>query len=120
MAVQPFDNTVDKVVMTGEGIKNSLEAAAASIDFNNPDGYPGFGYQVAGVRFNISVGPDNVNNRIRNLQVKNMDGGYNIIDPQQVMISLQNNDFSTPYFRIILSCYQVFWLVEEVERIRNR
>ena len=119
MAVQPFDNTVDKVVMTGEGIKNSLEAAAASIDFNNPDGYPGFGYQVAGVRFNISVGPDNVNNRIRNLQVKNIDGEYNIIDPQQVMISLQNNDFFS-LFRIILSCYQVFWLVEEVERIRNR
>ena len=79
LSVQPFDNTVDKVVMTGEGIKMSLEAAAASIDFNNPDGYPGFGYQVTGVRFNITVGPDNVNNRITNLLVKNKDGGYSSI-----------------------------------------
>jgi len=79
LSVQPFDNTVDKVVMAGEGIKRSLEAAAASIDFNNPDGYPGFGFQVTGLRFNIMVGPDNVNNRITNLQVKSEDGGYSSI-----------------------------------------
>lgn len=85
LTVQPFDNTVDLVTMTGQGIKSSLENAAAAIDADNIKyGYPGFGYQVAGLKMKIIVTKDNVGSRIADLQVLNADGTYSDIGLKQV------------------------------------
>ena len=76
LEVLPFDNTVDKVTMNGAGLKMSLENAAASINYTDLSEYPGFGFQVAGLRFTIIVEPHNQNSRIKDLEVLNVDGSY--------------------------------------------
>jgi len=53
--VCPFDNTVDFVQMRGSGILKSLENAASSIDSEDVNKYPGFGYQISGLRIEINA-----------------------------------------------------------------
>ena len=77
LEVLPFDNTVDKVTMTGAGLKQSLENSAALINYPDVFGYPGFGFQVAGLRFTIDVQSDNQNSRITNLKVLDLNGNFN-------------------------------------------
>ena len=85
LTVQPFDNIVDLVTMTGEGLERALEEAAATLDYDNIEsGYPGFGYQVAGLKFTVIVSENNAGSRIRDLEVKNVDGTYSDVDYKKV------------------------------------
>ena len=85
LTVQPFDNTVDLASMTGAGILATLETMAAGIDYDDMDIYPGFGYQVAGLKFNITVGQNNVNNRISGLQALSINDLWVHVDPEKVI-----------------------------------
>ena len=84
LEVLPFDNTVDHVTMNGTGLKQSLENSAALISYEDVHEYPGFGFQVAGLRFTINVLPDNQNSRITDLKVQNINGNYFDVDPDQI------------------------------------
>ena len=84
LEVLPFDNTVDKVTMTGAGLKQSLENSAALIVYPDVYGYPGFGFQVAGLRFTIDVKSDNINSRITNLKVLDQDNSFYDIDMEKI------------------------------------
>ena len=57
-------------------MKQSLENMAAAIVFNDEDAYPGFGYQIGGLRMIVTVKKNNVGNRITQLLVKTASGEY--------------------------------------------
>merc|ERR1711971_996024 len=79
--ILPFENTVDLVTMRGRGIRNVLEKACENINHEDVNEYYGsFGYQVAGLRFQVVVTADNAGDRVKNLNVKNEDGNYGDID----------------------------------------
>lgn len=78
--VLPFDNTVDLVTMKGQGIKDALERASEGIDPENVNKYPGFGYQISGLRVVIEARADNVGSRVTSLKVEGEDGSYSDID----------------------------------------
>merc|ERR1711970_30710 len=82
--VLPFDNTVDFVTMNGAGIRASLENAAAYVDFDYLNNYPGFGYQLSGLRVKIFVTPDNVGQRVTELQVMDINGEFEDINDDQI------------------------------------
>ena len=84
LTVQPFDNTVDLVTMSGAGIKASLEAAAASINYTDPSIYPGFGYQLSGLKVTFTVLEDNIGDRVTSLMMKTPEGDYVDVDPETV------------------------------------
>jgi len=83
--ILPFDDPLDLVTMKGKGIRNVLEKASQRI---NPDDvhqyYGSFGYQVAGLNFEIEVSPDNAGDRVRNLRVKGEDGSYHDIEEDTI------------------------------------
>ena len=60
----------------GAGLKQSLENMAARIVYNNVNAYPGFGYQIGGLRMIVTVKKNNVGNRITHLLVKTASGEY--------------------------------------------
>ena len=70
--------------MTGAGLKQSLENSAALISYEDVYEYPGFGFQVAGLRFTINVLPDNQNSRIADLRVLQLDGTFLDMDENQI------------------------------------
>jgi len=70
--------------MTGAGLKQSLENSAALVSYEDVYEYPGFGFQVAGLRFTINVLPDNQNSRISDLKIKNINGSYFDVDLTQI------------------------------------
>ena len=82
--VLPFDNTVDFVTMKGSGIRASLENAARDIDFEDLNKYPGFGYQLSGLRVTIIVTPDNAGDRVADLQVMDVNGVFGDIQDDEV------------------------------------
>jgi len=82
--VLPFDNTVDFVTMKGSGIRASLENAARDIDFEDLNKYPGFGYQLSGLRVIIIVTPDNAGERVADLQVMDNNGVFTDIQDDAV------------------------------------
>ena len=84
LTVQPFDNTVDLVTMNGEGLRASLEAAAFSLVAGDPEAYPGFGYQLSGLRVTITVEEDNQGSRVTELLVKQEDGSYAEVEDDKV------------------------------------
>ena len=84
--MQPFDNTVDLVTMSGAGIKASLEAAAASINHTDPSIYPGFGYQLSGLKVTFTVLEDNIGDRVTSLQMETPEGDYVDVDPETVKL----------------------------------
>ena len=71
-------------------MKQSLENMAASIVFNDEDAYPGFGYQIGGLKVYITVNENNVNNRITQLLVKTANGEYEDIDLDKVELIYLN------------------------------
>ena len=72
----PFSNTIDKLTLTGSQLKKALERAAAKLDVDNPNVYPGFGLQFTGLKLGITVTENNKGNRISLIQTKNMAGSY--------------------------------------------
>jgi len=79
--ILPFENRVDLVTMSGQGIKNVLEKACSRIDPDDIYDYSkGFGYQVAGLNFEVKVNHENSGDRIKNLRVKGKDGEYSHIE----------------------------------------
>jgi len=75
--ILPFDDPVDLVTIKGQGIKNVLEKATQWINPDNIHEYHGsFGYQVAGLNFEVVVTPSNSGDRVRNLRVKGEGGEY--------------------------------------------
>merc|ERR1712055_29527 len=83
--ILPFENTVDLVTMRGGGIRNVLEKACENINSEDVNEYYGsFGYQVAGLRFQVVVTADNAGDRGKNLNVKNEDGNYGDIDDEAI------------------------------------
>merc|ERR1712130_535866 len=83
--ILPFENTVDLVTMKGSGIRNVLEKACYKINPDDVNDYFGsFGYQVAGLRFEVVVTADNAGDRVKNLNVKNEDGNYGDIDDEAI------------------------------------
>ena len=84
LEVLPFDNSVDLVTMTGAGLKKSLENSAALISYENVYEYPGFGFQVSGLRFTINVLPDNHFSRITDLKIQNIDGSFSDVDLDKI------------------------------------
>ena len=64
------------ITTLGAGLKQSLENMAARIVYNNEDAYPGFGYQIGGLRMIVTVKKNNVGNRITQLLVKTASGEY--------------------------------------------
>ena len=84
LTIQPFDNTVDLVTMTGAGLVAAIELAAANIDPADPASYPGFGYQLAGLQLQLSVADGNAGSRVALLEVKGGDGVYRPVVPDQI------------------------------------
>ena len=84
LTVQPFDNTVDLVTMTGAGLRASIEGAAYSMVAGDPEAYPGFGYQLSGLRVDITVEEDNQGSRVTGLLVKQEDGSYVDVEDDKV------------------------------------
>ena len=84
MTVQPFDNTVDLVTMKGTGLRASIEAAASSLVAGDPEAYPGFGYQLSGLRVTITVEEDNQGSRVTELLVKQEDGSHVEVEDDKV------------------------------------
>jgi len=84
MYVMPFDNTVDLVTMNGKGIRASIEAAAAGINPEDVNEYPGFGYQLCGLKVEIEAAKDNVNSRVVSLLVQEEDGNFVPIEEEKV------------------------------------
>jgi len=82
--VLPFENTVDKISLRGRELKKALELAANSMDPNDWYHYPGFGLQVAGMRLEIDIETGNEGNRITKFEVKNQEGGLELIDPDMI------------------------------------
>merc|ERR1711892_1373208 len=82
--VLPFDNTVDLVTMNGAGIKQCIENAAFNIDPTNVNEYPGFGYQLSGLKVTIEVTPENKGSRVTELQVMDINGKFSDINYDQV------------------------------------
>ena len=68
--VLPFNNTVDLLELPGRSLRAVLERAATRLDSTQPDKYPGFGLQVAGLRLEIFVNQDNQGSRLRRIQVR--------------------------------------------------
>ena len=88
LTVQPFDNTVDLVTMSGAGLRASLENAAASLVPGDPEAYPGFGYQISGLKVNITVEENNQGGRVTGLMIKQEDGSHVEVDEDKVMSCL--------------------------------
>merc|ERR1712179_693607 len=82
--VLPFDNTVDFVNMKGSGIRASIENAAAGIDSEDLNKYPGFGYQLSGLRVKIVVTPNNAGSRVADLQVEDINGVFAAIQDEEI------------------------------------
>jgi len=82
--ILPFDNTLDLVTMRGEGIKNVLEKMCERLNPDDIYEYPGFGYQLAGLNFEVLVTNDNVGSRVNNLRVKGEDGSYSDIEDDAI------------------------------------
>ena len=68
--VLPFNNTVDLLELPGRSLRAVLERAATRLDSTQPDKYPGFGLQVAGLRLEIFVNQDNQGSRLSRIQVR--------------------------------------------------
>lgn len=83
--ILPFDNTVDLVTMKGSGIRTVLERMCERINPDDVHDYSGgFGYQVAGLNFEVLVAEDNQGERVHNLRVKGADGVYADIQEEAV------------------------------------
>merc|ERR1719347_1749244 len=82
--VMPFDNTVDLVTMSGSGIRSTLETAAKNISPDDVYGYPGFGFQISGLRVDIFVTEDNSGSRVHKLEVEDEDGLFVEIDNEGI------------------------------------
>lgn len=80
-AVLPFNNTVDRVVFSGEGFKEMMEEFVKEMDPAKPNQLPGLGMQMSGVRMEVTITPDNAGHRITKLQVLNIDGVWSDISP---------------------------------------
>jgi 5'-nucleotidase len=68
--VLPFNNTVDLMAMPGRSLLSAVERAASRLDPQQPDKYPGFGLQVAGLRLEILVTSNNTDSRVNRIQVR--------------------------------------------------
>jgi len=84
MYVLPFENTVDLVQMTGKGLRDSIENAAARIDHVDVNQYPGFGYQLSGLKVRIEVSASNSGNRVTELQEVKEDGTLDEVEDEKV------------------------------------
>jgi len=84
MYVLPFENTVDLVQMTGKGLRDSIENAAARIDHVDVNQYPGFGYQLSGLKVRIEVSASNSGNRVTELQEVKEDGTLDDVEDEKV------------------------------------
>jgi len=94
--VMPFENTVDKLVLKGSELKKALERAASNLDPDDRDKYPGWGLQVAGMRLEIDVSPNNRGERITKFEVENSaDGSFEELDGERVY-SLAVGSFMAP------------------------
>jgi len=82
--VLPFDNTIDFVTMSGAGLKKSMENAAYNIDAHDVNKYPGFGYQLSGLRLTMEITSGNAGNRVTELKVANNDGSYSDIQEDHI------------------------------------
>ena len=120
LTVQPFDNTVDLVTMNGEGLRASLEAAAFSLVAGDPEAYPGFGYQLSGLRVNITVEEDNQGSRVTELLVKQEDGSYAEVEDDKVTFIEIKRETILEISRCTELFCRVFWLEEEREKSRKR
>jgi len=78
-AVLPFNNTVDRVVFSGEGFKEMMEEFVRDIDPAKPNQLPGLGMQMSGVKMEVNITPVNAGERISKLQVLNVDGVWSDI-----------------------------------------
>ena len=120
MTVQPFDNTVDLVTMNGEGLRASIEAAAFSLVAGDPEAYPGFGYQLSGLRVNITVEEDNQGSRVTELLVKQEDGSYAKVEDDKVTFIEIKRETILEISRCTELFCRVFWPEEGREKTRKR
>ena len=79
-----------------EELKKALERAASNLDPDDRDKYPGWGLQVAGMRLEIDVSPNNRGERITKFEVENpADGSFEELDGERVY-SLAVGSFMAP------------------------
>ena len=70
--------------MVLSGLKISLENAVSNIDVNDVEAYPGFGYQLTGLKVVFTILEDNVGDRVTELKVKQEDGTYSDVDSDKI------------------------------------
>ena len=80
-SVIPFNNTVDRIVLSGKDIKAVLEYNVASL-CPNQTCEPREFYQVSGLKVSFHIKGHNKGNRIANIKVKQMDQTFRDLDDE--------------------------------------